>query len=272
MGSITDFLEDELIDHVLKVGVYTAPSVIAIALGTIASDGAFTEIPNAQSYARVSVTAGNWSTAAGRLIQNTAAITFPTAAGSWGTPDVWACFTSVTYGGGDYLAYGDITTPTAIGINDTPSFASNEIQISFNAAVSNVGWSDYLVHELLDHVWLKGAYTPETNLYVGFGATPLTDAGTIDDEAHEGGYAREIENTWSVSSGGASSNPGAITFTVSGTWKASPTDSMDVMFLANSLSGTANSDLMMFGTVTGFSPVDGDTVEVAIGDFDVTLT
>jgi len=42
MGSFSDFLENELLDHVFKTGAYTAPTNIYVALCTSTPDDADT--------------------------------------------------------------------------------------------------------------------------------------------------------------------------------------------------------------------------------------
>lgn len=280
MGSFTDFLEDAIADHIFMNNAYTSPTALGVALGTVASEtGAFTEVANSNAYARVSVTSeASWNAAASRSITHSGSITFPTASGSWGTPDVWGIFDSTAYGGGDLLAYGDITSPSAIDNNDTPSFAAGEIAISFNAHVSNVGWGTAWVDDILDHIFRNSAggnpLAQPSNLWVAFGTTLLTDGASITGEASGGGYARKstAAGDWDVAGSGAPA-PGAtanavdLAFTVSGSWTAD----LDVIFITSHASTSNNADLVMFGKVTSFSAVDGDTVQINIGDLDITL-
>lgn len=268
-GSISDYLEKELLDHTLKVGSYAQPTVY-MALGTAMTgdDHAdFTECTAANGYARIATA---WNAASSRQVTNNGALTFPQASGSWGTVTHWALYDGDVEGSGNMLAWGQVVPSRAIGDGDTPEFADTVIQVEFNAHVSNVGISDTLAHDLLDHAFEGTAYTQETNLYVGFGTTPLTDSGTITGEATGGGYARIINNSWDAATGDSPSlcdNTSSIDFTVSGDWTAS----LDVVFIANTLSGTTNADLMFFGTITSFSALDGDTVSILAGDLDVTM-
>lgn len=270
MGSLANYAEKMVLDHVLKTSAWSAnPATLYLALGTGVDDDGVTGEFSAGNYVRKSTTVAEWGTpAALRSIANDAAITFLTADASWGTPAGWALYDAETTG--NCIAMGTITGAGAIGDGDTASFAIGEIEIAWNAAVSNVGWSDYIVHEMLDHIMMGTEYTPETNLYVGFGTTPLTDSSTISGEATGGGYARTVCNGWDAAAGDSPSladNTAAITFTVSDDWTAS----LDVVFIAKHLTNSAATDLLFFGTVTSFSAVDGDTVEIVAGDLDVTL-
>lgn len=269
-GSLTDYAEKKVLDHVLKTTAWSAnPATLYVGLGTVSDDTGLTTEFSEGNYVRKSTTVAEWGTpAASRSIANDAAITFLTANATWGTPTKWGIYDAES--AGNCIAHGDITGAGEIGDTDTASFAIGEIVIEWNAAVSNVGWSDHIVHEMLDHIMMGTEYTPATNLYVGFGITPLTDGGTISGEATGGGYARTVCNGWDAAAGDSPSladNTAAITFTVSGDWTAS----LDVVFIANHLTDTANVNILFFGTLTAFSAVNGDTVEIVAGALDVTL-
>jgi len=87
-GSKSDFLELKLLDHVLGNTAYTAPTIVYVALYTVAPTdaGGGTEVTGG-AYARVAVTNNitNWPAAAGGLKSNGTEIVFPTATASWGT-------------------------------------------------------------------------------------------------------------------------------------------------------------------------------------------
>jgi hypothetical protein len=268
MGSIANYLENAALDHIFGTSALTQPSTY-LALGVGADDTGLTAEVNGNNYARVAVsTAGGWEGGAAgvnRSTQNTGTITFNQASGTWGTPDSWAIYDAPT--GGNPLAWGSITTPKLISLDDIPSFAAGEIQVAWDASVANNGWSDYVVNSFLDHVFTTTSYTAET-LYVGFGTTPLTDSGTITGEASGGGYARTAHGVADAASGGITANTNAITFTVSGTWTAD----VDVIFVSNDLTLTAANNLLFFGTITAFSAVDGDTVEISAGGLTTTVS
>lgn len=279
MGSFTDYLETAITDHVFMQDAFTSPTALGLAIGTFASEtGDFFEVQNGDGYARVVITAeGDWNVAASRSIDHSATWTFPTASASWGTPTFWAIFDSTAHASGNMLAYGDITTPTAIGNNDTPSFAAGEIAISFNSDVSNVGWGTAWVDDILDHIFRNSAgsnpLAQPANLWVAFGQTPFSDADAITGEATGNGYARfstDGGDWWDSGSGlppGATANASNFGFTVSGPW----TTNLDVIFITSHASNSANADLVAFGTISSFSAVSGDTVQVNINDLNITL-
>ena len=132
MGSFTDFLELELLDHVFGAAAYTAPATLYVALSTTTitdAGGNMTE-PSGNAYARVAVTnnATNWPAAAAGAKANGTAITFPTATGSWGTIIDFAIMDAAT--AGNMLGYGTLTTAKAVTTGDTPSFAIGDLDIT----------------------------------------------------------------------------------------------------------------------------------------------
>lgn len=100
-GSKSDFLELELLDHVLGNAAYAAPANIHVGLFTVAPTdaGGGTEVTGG-SYARVSVTnnAVNFPAASGGLKQNGTAITFPQATADWGTIVAFGLFDAASAG------------------------------------------------------------------------------------------------------------------------------------------------------------------------------
>ena len=83
MAEFSNFLEDALINAVLRNTTYTSPATVYVSLYTTdptdADSG--TEVSGG-SYARTSAT---FDAPSNGVTQNSADITFPTATGSWGT-------------------------------------------------------------------------------------------------------------------------------------------------------------------------------------------
>jgi len=83
MAEFSDFLENALINAVLRNTTYTSPATVYVSLYTTdptdADSG--TEVSGG-SYARTAVTMGAPSNG---VSTNSADVTFPTATGSWGT-------------------------------------------------------------------------------------------------------------------------------------------------------------------------------------------
>jgi hypothetical protein len=130
--AITTFLADEVLDHILGVGAYAAPTCY-LALSTSDPASSVTE-PVAMGYLRVAV-AGKFSAAASNTSANTSIISFPQASGNWGTIG-WVClYDSGPGAGGNLLWYGQLGTSKAVGSGDTLSFSitpSGQLSFSIN--------------------------------------------------------------------------------------------------------------------------------------------
>jgi len=132
MGSFSDYLEDELLDHIFGVGAWSAPATVYIALSTAdpTDDGSGIAEPSGGAYARVAVTNSgtNWDTSSGGATANKTAFTFPTATASWGTITHFAIFDAST--AGNMLMHGVLTTSKAVGNGDTPKFNIGAIDVT----------------------------------------------------------------------------------------------------------------------------------------------
>lgn len=140
MGSITDFLELELLDHVANA-IYVQSATVFVALCTAdPTDAATTlagvEVANTNGYARTAITFG---AAASRQVIQSGAVTFPQATGTWGTITHWAITTSATYNGGNTLAHGAFTGSFAPVNGNTPTIPTTEIKIQWIATSYSAG-------------------------------------------------------------------------------------------------------------------------------------
>lgn len=130
-GSKSDFLELELLDHVLGNAAYTAPATVYVALYTVAPTdaGGGTEVSGG-SYARVAVTNNdtNWPAAAAGAKANGTEITFPTATADWGEVVAFAILDAETVG--NFLYWGDLTTSKTVNNGDTAKFAVGDLDIT----------------------------------------------------------------------------------------------------------------------------------------------
>jgi hypothetical protein len=127
-GSASDYLELKLLEHSLGKTSFTMPATVAIALCTVVPDdtktgATITEVTNANSYARKTVAGTDWNSAASGSISNVNAITFVTATGAgWGAIVGFAIVDSATWGAGNMLYWGSLTSKT-ISAGDTATFA-----------------------------------------------------------------------------------------------------------------------------------------------------
>ncbi len=135
-AAMSDYLENKLIDALLRGQSYTMPTTVYFALATTTgSDTACgTEVATG-SYARVAVTSSlaNWagtqsagstsaSSGTGGTTSNNAAVTFPTPTANWGTIVEFCVFDAST--SGNLLFRTALTTSKTVNNGDAaPSFA-----------------------------------------------------------------------------------------------------------------------------------------------------
>ena len=138
MSAMSNFLEKKVLDHILNVTPYTAPTTLWVALftGTAASVRAnleagtiSDEVANSGAYARTAVTF-NAATSGAGTSTNSADVTFTAASGSWGTVTCVAIMDSGTYGAGNVLVYGELGTAKTITSGDIFKIPSGEITIT----------------------------------------------------------------------------------------------------------------------------------------------
>lgn len=126
MDAKTNYLEDNLLNHVLRNTAFTSPTTVYVALFTAAPGeaGGGTEVSGG-SYARQSVT---FSAPASGVVANSGAVTFPTATAPWGTITHMAIFDAVTVG--NMLYYGALAAPKVVDTSDQISFANASITVA----------------------------------------------------------------------------------------------------------------------------------------------
>lgn len=125
MSSFSDFLENELLDHVFRNSAYTQPTTVYAAAYTVAPTdaGGGTEVTGG-SYAREAVT---FSAASGGAITNSSAVTFTTATANWGDVVAIGIFDAST--AGNLLAWDGVTS-TTINSGDTLQINAGDLDIS----------------------------------------------------------------------------------------------------------------------------------------------
>ncbi|MBA7540642.1 hypothetical protein ES705_32941 [subsurface metagenome] len=130
-GSKSDYLENEILDHVLGGADYARPATVYVALYTVAPTdaGGGTEVSGA-GYARVAVTnnATNWPAAAGGEKSNGTEIEFAQAEADWGEVVAFAILDALS--NGNFLYWADLTTPKTIGSDDTAKFGVGDLAIT----------------------------------------------------------------------------------------------------------------------------------------------
>jgi hypothetical protein len=132
--SKSDYLEAQILNHVLGGTTFTKPATVHVALYTTAPTdaGGGTEVTGG-AYARVAVTnnATNFPAATGTsptTKTNGTAITFPQATANWGTVVGWGIRDAAT--AGNLLYHGAVSPTKAVNQNDTAEFAAGQLTIT----------------------------------------------------------------------------------------------------------------------------------------------
>jgi len=123
----TDYLENELLDHVLNGLAYTPPSDIYVGL--------FTTMPNDDGTGGVEVSGGSYArelvvftVASAGQVANNGAVTFTQATALWGTVLGMGLFDAST--SGNLLYYGTLAASKTVDNGDTISFANAALTVS----------------------------------------------------------------------------------------------------------------------------------------------
>jgi hypothetical protein len=114
MAELSNYLEDKLLDHVLRNVSYTSPTTVYVGLYTSdpQDDNSGTEVSGG-SYARQIL---NVTTASGGVVTSDADITFPQATGNWGTITHIGLLDALT--SGNLLMHTPLTTSKTIETGD----------------------------------------------------------------------------------------------------------------------------------------------------------
>ena len=135
MSSMSDYLENKVIDHMLRAQAYTPPATLYLALFT-ASTGLEANNPTAEvsggGYARQAITL---SAASGGATSISAAIEFPEATANWGTITHCALVdheTNTSWGTNVNVLLADaLTDSKAVDSGDVLRFKAGEIDLTF---------------------------------------------------------------------------------------------------------------------------------------------
>jgi hypothetical protein len=123
---MSDYLENEILDHILSVGSYTMPTNVYVGLstGSFADDNSGTEITG-NNYARV---VASFGAAASGTASNDAAIEFAAATGSWGSISHFGIFDASS--SGNLLIHGAFTTAKTIASGDILKIPTGDLDVT----------------------------------------------------------------------------------------------------------------------------------------------
>jgi hypothetical protein len=127
MAEMSNHLENELYDHVLRNASYTSPTNIYVSLHTAdpTDDGSGTEVSGG-SYARTAVTMGAPTNGSGT---NSADVQFPQCTSDWGSVTHIAIWDATT--AGNMLFHTPLDTTKNITTGDVFKIASGSLTVTF---------------------------------------------------------------------------------------------------------------------------------------------
>lgn len=126
MSAMSDYLENEILDHILSVGSYTMPSAVYVGLstGSFGDDNSGTELTG-NNYSRVAAT---FSAAASGTTSNSAAIEFAAATGTWGSISHFGIFDASV--SGNLLIHGAFSSAKTIESGDVLKISTGDLDIT----------------------------------------------------------------------------------------------------------------------------------------------
>jgi len=126
MSAMSDYLENEILDHILGTGAYTMPTTVYVGLstGSFNDDNSGTEL-SGSGYARQAIA---FNAASSGTADNSGAVDFPAATGSWGTVSHFGLFDAST--GGNLLIHGALTASKAVDTGDILRIAAGDMDIT----------------------------------------------------------------------------------------------------------------------------------------------
>jgi hypothetical protein len=128
--SLSNYLEQKLLDHVLRNTAYTPPAIVYLGLFTVTpADGVSgTEVPTAggSAYARQPLAVVAASSVG--VTSNSAIVTFPASVTDWGVIVAIGIFDAVS--GGNLLWYGPLNPTRNLDPGHQPSFDIGELDFA----------------------------------------------------------------------------------------------------------------------------------------------
>ena len=126
MSALSDYLENEILDHILGTGAYTMPTNVYVGLstGSFVDDNSGTELSGSGYTRKVA----SFGAASSGTASNDAAIEFPAATGSWGTVSHFGIFDASS--SGNLLIHGALTSSKVIESGDILKVAVGDMDIT----------------------------------------------------------------------------------------------------------------------------------------------
>ena len=252
---MSDYLEQLVINHLLRNQAHTPSSQVFLALFSDATDdaGGGTEAAGG-SYARKAVTIGAPS---GGAAANSAVVTFPNMpAGTWTHAALYDASSA-----GNSLVHGPLTSSKTTVAGQQLEVAIGEVDVAFSAG-SNA--TTYLRNLIINRFLRNQAHTPAAAIYSAL-FTDATDVSGGGTELTGGTYARAAM-ALVAPTGGVTSNSADVSHTGLPDTTADPV-THGALFDAS----TAGNMLLQGALDAAVSAGSGDIARWVTGDYTLTV-
>jgi hypothetical protein len=128
MAEFSDYLEDKVLDHVLRNVSYSSPTTVFVGLYTSnpTDTNSGTEVTGG-SYARQSLSV---TAASGGIVTSSADVTFPQCTALWGSVGFIGILDAVT--SGNLLMHTALTTAKTIDVGDILKITSGNLTVTLD--------------------------------------------------------------------------------------------------------------------------------------------
>ena len=128
MAELSNYLENKLLDHVLRNESFTSPTTVYVDLYTSnpGDDNSGTEVSGG-SYARQIL---NVTTATGGIVTSSADVTFPQATAQWGTISHIGLLDALS--SGNLLMHTPLTTSRLVDTGDVIKISTGDLTASLD--------------------------------------------------------------------------------------------------------------------------------------------
>jgi hypothetical protein len=133
VSGVSDYLENQLLDHLLGRTTYTAPATVYVGLWSVAlsdaSTGSTAGEVSGGGYSRVAVTndTNQWPAASGGLKANASSVVFPSATSNWGTVRTVAILDAPS--AGNLLFFATPAPVVSVAALDTLIFSPGDLSL-----------------------------------------------------------------------------------------------------------------------------------------------
>jgi hypothetical protein len=131
--AFTNYLENELLDHLLGKAArdFTSPAVLALALHSAdpTETGGASELANSDGYSRQAI---SFDAASGGSAASSNAQAFTASGGDWSAATHFTITDNLTWGAGNVLIYGQLDASRTVTDGDTLNFDAGDVTVSLD--------------------------------------------------------------------------------------------------------------------------------------------